>query len=311
METKNCVRKIKKSRNLQTLLFLSAIFLVIITFPGCDVTDVEQVPIFHTPLPLDTETVFLSPTNSITTPEPTWTPMPTLSSEILIRNLIELFSTNGGCDFPCWWGVNLDDSIQEVYALAPIVGESPFQYGGSYYSYNLHLDSLNLADFYVVFRITDSQTVRYIEVNLSEPARFRDYYNAFEERMSLASLLGRFGKPSEVLLLVEPRVEPDQPIGYALLLAYDLHGFVIEYSGFIDSEDPIRICSVKLNDYHLRYVSLYMQDPQQTIVERNRFFLNDFQPLDQVTSMSLDEFFQAFSDYESSRCIETSYAIWK
>jgi hypothetical protein len=273
----------------------------------------ETIPSLPYLSTLPPATVAPTPTKFIaipTTPEPTWTPVATLPTEIRKQNLIELFSTNGGCDFPCWWGVSPGDPIQKVYALASVVGKSPGIDGSDHY-YTWSLDNLNLVDFDMNFHIGANQIVQHIDISIREPSRFRDYYVAFEEQLSLASLLGRYGKPSEVLLLVEPRIEPDSQIEYALFLAYEPQGFGVEYSGLVDSEDPIRICSVKLNDYHLRYVSLYMRDPQQVIVERNGFYTNDFQPLDQVASMSSDVFFQVFSNDESSPCIETSFELWR
>jgi hypothetical protein len=227
---------------------------------------------------------------AIITHKPIWTPVSTLPVEIRKQNLIDLLLTNRGCDFPCWWGVSSGDPIQKVYELAPVVGESPGIDGSNYY-FTLSLDNLNFADFDVNFHIGASQIIQSIDVSIWEPSRFREYYDALEEHLSLSSLLGRYGKPSEVLFLIEPRIEPDSPIEYALFLAFETQGFGVEYSGLVDTEDPIRICSMKVNDYHLRYISLYMQEPQLVIEERNGFYTNDFQPLEQVTSMSLDVFF--------------------
>jgi hypothetical protein len=307
------------------ILFLSVFFLAGFFLPGCSGVKTSQVPISDTPHPSFLPTAWSTqstitptytmpmtpaPTRITITPEVTWTPVATLPFEIRKQNLIELFSTNRGCDFPCWWGISPGDAIQKVYDIAPVIGKSPRSLYSFYY-YTLSLDNLNLADFYVNFYVDTNQIVQHIEISIGEPSRLKDYQDAFKQQLSLASILDRYGKPSEVLLLVEPRIEPDSQIWYALFLAYKSQAFGIEYSGLVDTEDPIRICSIKLNNYHLRYVSLYMQDPQSVIVERNRFYTNDFKPLDQVTSMSLNVFSQVFLDNDSNRCIETPYEFWK
>jgi hypothetical protein len=259
---------------------------------------------------LMTET--LTPTN-----EPTWTPAPTLSQEKKNMNLLELLSPNRDCEFPCWWGIRPGTSIQEALSLSSVLGESPYIYTGQgkQYSYTLSLDELNLPDLYIVF-YENEEIIQRIEVSLGYPSRLTGYLDALEKILSLSSVLSNYGQPTDVLLMVKPRVERDAPIGYTLSIIYESSGFGIEYSGVVDAEEPIQICSIKLNDYHLETITLYLQDPQAMSSYRSKLLreggvdLQRFKPLESVTSMSLDAFFQTFSSSENDSCIETSIDEW-
>lgn len=305
----------KWQRLLQVVLFV----LTIVPLSGCGDGQSTQITASDTLHPLtltptrETPRPTLTPSSTETaTPQPTWTPVPTLPVETRKQNLIELFSTNGGCDFPCWWGVSSGDPIQKVSELASVVGDSLDVYRGFLYSYTLSLGTLNTPDLDVNYYVDANHIVQRMEIILDQPARFTDYYNAFAERLSLASLLNRYGKPSEVLLLVAPRSEPGpSPRAYVLFLIYDIEGFGIAYRGSVDSEDPLRICSIKLDDYHLQYILLYLQEPRQQIGELNRFHLAELHPLDEVTSMSLDEFYMMFSEPMNNECIEIFTDPWQ
>jgi hypothetical protein len=273
--------------------------------PLAAVTEAGPSPSLTTP-PTPTRTATLTPLPA------TWTPVPTLPVEVRKKNLIELFRTNGACSFPCWWGISIGDPLEKVANLAPLLGESPSKYAGSY-SYVLPLDDLDIADLDITYSVDVNQTVTSIEISLGEPSRFRDYSDAFEEHLSVASVLGRYGRPSQALVLVHPRIEPgSEPREYALFLAYEPQGFGIEYSGPVDSEDPLRVCSIKVDSPHLSNISLFLQeDPLSRIRERNRFYVAEFMPLDQVSSTSLDTFYQEFSEPGTNTCIEISADPWQ
>jgi hypothetical protein len=292
----------------QRFLQIASFFLIIISLQACGDVQTTQIPTSDTDtLPLLTLSPTLKPPQPTNTPsrtatataQPTWTPVATLPMDIRKQNLLELFSTNGGCDFPCWWGVSPGDSIQKVSELSPVIGKSLNLFGSSLYSYTIALDELNAPDLYIIFPVDVNQIVRSMEIRLREPSRFRDYYDAFEAQLSLASILDRYGQPSDVLFLVTPRFEPGEtPRPYTLFLIYDIQGFGIVYSGLVDSENPLRVCSIELSNHRLRYISLYLQNPRAKIAEINRFNSAELLPLEQVTSINLDDFYRIFLGLE-------------
>lgn len=304
---------------LMIFLYVISLVLVGILLSGCGTQSVTQIPAADVPL-------LLTPllTHEITQPtavpfstataisSPTWTPVPALPVEIREQNINELFSINGGCDFPCWWGIRLGDTIQRVAELAPVIGKSLRKDQGLVYYYTLPLDNLNTPDLNVSYHVDVDQNVQRMEVTLGQPSRFRNYYDAFEEQLSLASLLKRYGKPSEILFLVAPRFEPGEtPRPYTLFLIYDIQNFGIVYSGLVDSETPLQVCSIKLDNHRLQYISLYLHNPRSKIARINRFNSAELLPLEQVTSISVDDFYRIFSEPENDRCIEVSIDAWQ
>jgi hypothetical protein len=256
-----------------------------------------------------TETLVFTREPTLTsTVKPTWTPVPTLSNDSKKSNLLDLFLTNRGCLFPCWWGIQPGAPIQKAFELSPILGENPSMHG-SLYSYNLGFDELNLLELTVTFFETN-EIIQKIEVNTKIPFRLNDFLEVFEDTLSLSSILNHYGEPTIILLRVVPRAEKDSPIRYTLLLIYESRGFGIEYEGTVNSEDPILICP-RVNDYHLEYTSMYLQDPRAIKVLGDSLLKKDYKRIEMVTSMSLESFYEIFSSDETTICIETTPDLWR
>ena len=238
----------------------------------------------------------------------TWTPVPTLSEEVRKQNLITLFTTNGGCEYPCFWGVTPGESFQQVFSLSPLIGKSPNSHK-NLIEYGITLGDLNVVDFSIDYYEMNG-LVEKIRASLSFPERLLDYMDAFRTRLSISSILFNYGQPSHVLLQIQPRVEKDSPIGYTLYMLYIQEGFAIMYDGVVNSEKPITAC-VFLEDYHLRSIGIELQDSKAMESLRDELIKKKFMPIDDVTAMSMDEFFQIFSSIENEQCIETSIDYWK
>jgi hypothetical protein len=251
---------------------------------------------------------FISDPSETPTVGSTWTPVPTLSEEDKQVSLIKLFSTNGGCDFPCWWGIQPGSPIQEIFTLSPVLGKNPSSYG-SRYSYAPTFDELNLHEIDASF-FERKGIVQRIEVNLHIPFRLANFLEIFEDTLSINSILNRYGKPTDVLLLVVPRAEIDSPIGYSLMLIYETKGFEIAYDGIVNTEEPIQICP-GLNDFHLRYISLHLQDSHAMSDLRRISLKNNFKSIETVAPIDLEDFSQAFSSNENKVCIETTLDAWR
>lgn len=257
----------------------------------------------NTALP-DTPT-FTPEASRTATSEPTWTPVPTLSQDTIKINLTELFTTNGGCDWPCWWGIQPGDALQDVFVLSPALGESPSVYKDQYVEYNISLDELNLLDMMVIYYEKD-ETIQNIKVHLEKPSRQTEYLTVFENALSPSGILSKYGAPSDVLLQVRYR----DILTYTLVLLYEPEGFAIEYHGTVTTDEPIQIC-VLLDDYHLEVIQLYLEDAEAMRSLRDDLLSEEYQPLESVTSMNIDDFFNIFVLSNTTNCIETSLDNWE
>jgi hypothetical protein len=112
----------------------------------------------------------------------------------------------------------------------------------------------------MAFYYTDNDTVRRIEITLEYPDRLTEFQDVFQTRFSLNSLLSRYGTPSDIRVQIVPRAEIDAPIAYTVTIIYELEGFGIEYSGIVDSENPIQIC-LKLNTPYLLEFRVLTEKP--------------------------------------------------
>jgi hypothetical protein len=320
-------------RQPKLIMLLFALYMSITFLVGCNSVDgIKQTETFqvHTsyltrvPSSTSTPTVTILPTITATgMPETptytvgpsltptwtaTWTPVPTLSEEVRKQNLIKWFTTNGGCKYPCFWGVNPGAPFQQVFSLSPYIGEPPIKYKNEY-SFLISLDELNFLDFSIDY-YEKKGYVEKIRARLTEAVRHPDYMDAFGISFSLSSILIHYGQPSNVLLQIQPRVEINSPIGYTLYLLYLREGFAVEYAGVVSSEDPLIVC-VFLEDYHLRSIGLEIQDSKAMESLQGELLKQGFLPIEEVTSMSRDDFYETFSSFENNQCIETSIDYWK
>ena len=181
--------------------------------------------------PMQTSEPGLTPTRTAT-----WTPVPTLSEEVRKENLIHLFTTNGGCEYPCFWGVKPGSPIQDVIDLTSTLGKAPIIYNNQY-TFRYSLDELNLGDFSLDIN-EDEGVVQKITTSLIDATRHKDFMEAFNMSLSLSSILTQYGQPDSVLLQIQPRTEKDSPIGYTLYLLYIREGFAVWYDGVVISEIP-------------------------------------------------------------------------
>lgn len=288
-------------RSLNSFVFLTLIIFYIV---GCDFKNnaVNSQPTFT--LVLDSKTPNFEAEETPTFQVITATLFPTLVFEERKRNLIKLFSTDGDCSTPCWWGVRQGDSIEKVKELQRVLGEPPLLEKSSMYSYTVSLEKINTPDVYTQFFFDNNQFVNQIDVFLEKPPRFKDYFDVFENNLSLSVMLNKYGKPDDVLLLITPRIEKDMPIGYELALVYKNDGFIVQYIGIIDFENPIKICSLEITDFHLQMFEMHFAEA--AIVEGNakKLLTVGYRPIDEATSLSKDDFFLLFSEPENAKCIE-------
>lgn len=240
--------------------------------------------------------------------EPTWTVQPGLSLEEKTTNLLELFSTNGGCSFPCWWGIAVSAPLQDALLLSSLVGKAPLVYRNQY-AYHISLDELNSADLNLIFYEKD-KNIRRIEITLENPSLFTEYYDVFEKSLSLHSILEKYGEPSAILLRVQPRAERDAPITYTIMLIFENGKFVLEYGGIVDTEEPVKICP-QIGNYRLQVFRLYSKPLDEIDSLAEQLSTQGYKTVDVVTEMNTDSFMSTFMSEENPKCVETNLDYWK
>ena len=154
--------------------------------------------------------------------------------------MFELLSTNGGCDFPCWWGIRRGDPIEKAAAITSPLGKGYVR--SRTYWYSLGLGESSFSDLQITYQVDEASYVERMVVELLQPTAYPHLRDMLEEQFSSESVLARYGKPSEVLFAVAPLVEPGPYRSYLVLLIYEEQDFGIAYGGFTKIDDPLRIC---------------------------------------------------------------------
>lgn len=176
------------------------------------------------PAPSYTSSPTAVPTPTVT-PLPvgtaTWTPVPTLAPAAALEALLRLYSTNGGCELPCWWGITPGATTwaEARTKLAPL-GRLSGPWGeGKTVRYDFAFDMPESLDPFGYFEpslgVRDNMVVG---IGLSSQWVKPDF------DYSLAGILHTFGAPDEIRLRVITDT-PYQPY-YDISLFYAVKGML-------------------------------------------------------------------------------------
>ena len=274
------------------------------------------------------------------TPSHTPTPIPTLPAKEAKLLLLDLLQNNGGCQLPCLWGltpgetdvqaldlfmekfgneISSDTQIRHdkfnesgVLDLISWIDDLRITVGLSYQSGNGKLER------FLVFANSAREYQK--DQGLESVDVFGDlhFYQSLHYFM-LPQILSKYGRPSKVL--IAPFVDdPDYPpaawMPFSIVLYYPDLGVLVEYITPKERvDDHYRGCPM------IGHINLVLWSPKQEIsitevVQRksgngiNSLNVDFFKPIEEATSLTLDEFYQAFKDPNNSQCIETPMDIW-
>lgn len=290
------------------------------------------------PIVMPTPTSFKEPSSETDTPTPvamhepatkaiTQTLVPTLSFQESEEEILKLLQNNGGCHFPCWWGLTPGETNHEVAEISLqklITDSSSFDFydkvsGGSWFIKRNDL----ILDLIVSFT-HDRVLVDVIEglrVTIEVKKELKDgVYETVWENPINQQILSSFMLPNILLVNGQPKeiyVYPNESWMYFnLVLDYSDKGFAIWYSAQLESLDDKYIgCMANA------FTRLYLWAPEfeytwaegitgngdvSEISSLNR----DFRPLEVVTAITSREFYEASINGKLEGCIETQKKLW-
>jgi hypothetical protein len=261
------------------------------------------------------------------TQTPTPTMVPTLPSEEARAELLQLLSNNGDCRLPCLWSIAPGrSSSQEAAAiLAPLSSlsdftslfPSPGDISPSYLEGNVAIYTR------IAYLYSENGVVNTITFNAEahKPLAQGGYEDVFDSKFlgekvsayTLPHVLTEQGVPSSVMIETAggPLTRGGRG-GFDILLLYPDQGILVNYR-----------TQMHLNGVNVRgcpanaYVQMELYPPGQP----DSFFeglkqtdwtvkMNvDYKPLEEVTSMSVQEFYDTFRE-PTDKCIETPAKLW-
>lgn len=280
-----------------------------------------QIPIFESELPTETPM------------PPTHTPVPTLTLRESITLILDLLENNGNCSLPCLWGITPGKiSIEDLNNFTRKFGEYNQQNiyidrfisgdGGSIFSKVIQ-DNLNVqVGFGYKVRNRDIQFLSFMARAIKSDSNSEFGNPAFNKMVRnylLPAILTNYGPPSQVLIGTwneDPRLKaPYTP--FSLVLDYSDKGFLVEYimPNKIFEKDIVGCPS----EAYIR-MTTWSPDQKYSLPEIlewdsggegiNPLNIDYFQPIEKVTSMNLDSFYQTFKVPETKTCIETPADLW-
>lgn len=296
---------------------VTAIVLTNTSVPQTVVLLAESATIVSTstPLPFPSRTNTLPPPTPTSVQLPTPTPKPTLTKDEEGLFVQELMSTNGGCQLPCWWGINLGNTLTSVGNMFLNWGVGPWRVTNSsdetgyidlgYYEPTISFDSISVfLQFYALDGI-----VRYIKVSGSrefEQFGEQEYVRDWE-KYSLSSLLQTHGKPSQGYLRPGNVADPG-PTNYTLLLYYPHLGINVAYTLRANRlTDEIDEVCFALENVILLQLALYDPEFAENWPAAQLLGLgSDYEAweIENQIGMDLDTFYQTYQDFNNLGCIQ-------
>lgn len=257
-------------------------------------------------IPTESKTpiVFSSPTKSL----PTWTPFPTIPTEENQEYVSGLLEDNGGCKLPCLWGImpgettwretrQFFDSFARTSSLD--------QYGYGYVEPPFESEYINRLSFH--FKVEDRLVVGISTYNWYFPQIQAWYY--------LPRVLQKHGEPDQVSIYTDGKNRAgSRPTG--LILFYEDYGSMIEYVSFSEIRakgEEIVICPE--GTYNIMY--LWTQGERITYEEAVERFVENVEqglpmprPLQEVSDMDPQTFYEVFKDPDNKPCLTTYLEYW-
>jgi hypothetical protein len=255
--------------------------------------------------------------------------LPTLPIKEAGKRLLELLSSNGDCHLPCFWGITPGkstyqqaqevllqlSSISQLTAFTPQSGAVLPVYAEGDLTLNTNVGFLseNQIVSHIAFQAEEMKKFAFSNgetgfVNIFDATTFGDRLKFY----SLQNVLAKQGIPTSVMLSAHGvPVPPGGSGGFDILLLYPDKGVLINYTtqgNLVGSN--MRGCPVSA------HVEMELYPPGQSgsffeLLKRTDWAvkMNYYKPLEEVTSMKLEEFYQTFRE-PTDKCIETPTKLW-
>jgi hypothetical protein len=276
-----------------------------ITATGTPKVSASSIPTFTSSkassMPTQTSTPVLSPTETVL--PATWMPLPTLSSGKAAAQLMKWFQGTPGCLFPCVGGIvpgktTWDEAKQIMQPFTGIMGigeDIPYKGIGGYITSDPKLSILMNADSTSIIKIT-------VEGYPPSPV------------LRLDQILMEYGPPEKVFITVVPIFYYPENIPLFITLTYPSHQFVIQY-GWTETMN-IENVSACIQEGHI-HLSILPKNEQwsDNFIKGEVFSSGDInsmqlKPIEEVTNMTIQEFYEQFKSIDGSECIVTPIHNW-
>lgn len=268
----------------------------------------------HTLTSIPTHLPFASPTPKPTsTRPPTLTPLPTIAPEEAAAYVEELLETNGGCQFPCWWGIipgetrwvdakNFLDTFAIDYALTG--------FGGGRSGYGVYVPSVH-SERHISYTFYVLDNFVYGVGTGIGGLTWRNY--------ELHQILNTFGLPKEVWIETFWR----EFLPFRVVLFYPHLGIMVLYENNGSTNgNQIVGCPQNIDDFpemssppRLPRLWLFTPDVDATFIDTADFIAEtmgaeNYLALEEATDMDVETFYETFKEADNTTCLITPSELW-
>jgi hypothetical protein len=252
-------------------------------------------PATWTPLPS-------TATPSLTPLPPTLTPLPAIPTEQVLNYVKGLLENNNGCNLPCFWGITPGETSRQtakqfLYTFTnSVTTKIPPP-----------LDVDYVKDLSPQFEVLDG-TVHGITT-------YNYKFSGIDAWYYLHNILITYGVPEHVSIYVDQeQYTGSRPTG--IIVFYGDLGFMIKYVSFFKIEEVdefIEICPDGTYNY------MYIWPPELDLsfnvaldkyVDNVQNGIPHPRPLQAVTDLEIQDFYDAFKDSATQSCIRTPSEFW-
>ena len=237
------------------------------------------------------------------------TPLATLPSQQAHDILINMFQTNGGCKFPCWWG-NIVPGYSSWRNTEAYLGTlSPRKGKGT-------STRVNEIKYWYEFPLAGE-----VKPGVGLWAVFTIYKDTITEikyltDMPLNKILTDFGKPGEICMDAESAYTIADFAYYTLALYYPEQGVMFTIYGEAPRQKVVQICPGESED-GVSGVMLWNPTQTSSCSELMVRYIGDFQyppvynPLEGATGMDINTFYNTYKDTSNaSTCFDWQDPDW-
>ena len=275
------------------------------TIPSTTVTN-TIIPTRQTPVLSTTQSptgtreltaIFTSTPKINPTYTPTWMPRPTLSLAEAMELVLELLQSNGGCKFPCWWGITPGVTRwAEAQAFLRTFASRIIQW-----------NMVNLVRYYGVdFSVPISiKKDGIFEVSIDVDRGGVINQIKLANKITLNDFLTDYGKPQEIWIFAVSSDNISYDADFTIVLFYTDQGIMATFDGIAPKAKIINICPSTM-DEEIIFV-LWPPNPRQTFTDvagpiMSWASLDEFRfhPLKDATNMSIDTFYETYKDSKNA-----------
>lgn len=251
------------------------------------------------------------------TPKPKAT-MTDLDREILVQNFLV---TNENCRLPCLWETipgetSWEDVENRLHHMGIVsIGTSSLENGNKYHGLG-GFDLLNKHIFNRFSFVERNGVVAAMHL-ISEGYANPEYFQGQWRDYSPKQIMPTYGKPSRVWLKTQEETIGDRH-SYDLWLVYDDYGFIIQYVGFLENKGQIlHICPRFEDGMDIMWLQIHIQATDELASLEDMGGLVSPEPqtgkksIQDSTGLSVDEFYELFTQEQYPACFDTPAEIWK